>query len=210
MQMLCSNGVKLRLDFAVADQPSGNHKQCCANNPQPEEPTSPVHFWPTNRTNIPTAINRARRVPATSEITQCRLSMRLFDPTPFCAAPRPNQKRSLSIARTSLLASPLHMGSVSVLSKPNYDPHKTVPIPHCLRAASSILCHCNRTGLLVADRVCPGHFRGKFHLAPSERKVRSVEYSSSTDANNAGELTAARLAPSGPPTSEEVDRRLLS
>jgi hypothetical protein len=30
--------------------------------------------------------------------------------------------------------------------------------------------------LLVADRVCPGHFRGKFHLAPSERKVRSVEY----------------------------------
>jgi hypothetical protein len=62
--------------------------------------------------------------------------------------------------------------------------------------------------LLVADRVCPGHFFGKFHLAPSERNVRRVEYSSSTDANNAGELTAARLAPSGPPISE--DRRLLS
>src|SRR5215831_6617025 len=29
---------------------------------------------------------------------------------------------------------PLHMGSVSVLGKPNDDPHKTVPIPHCLRA----------------------------------------------------------------------------
>ena len=35
-------------------------------------------------------------------------------------------------------------------------------------------------------------------------------YSSSIDATKAGELTAARLAPSGPPTSEEVDRRLLS
>ena len=34
--------------------------------------------------------------------------------------------------------------------------------------------------------------------------------SSSIDATNAGEIAAARLAPSGPPTSEEVDRRLLS
>src|SRR5215831_15930542 len=66
---------------------------------------------------------------------------------------------------------PLHMGSVSVLGKPNDDPHKTIPIPHCLRAASSTLCQCNRTGLLVADRVCPGHFLSKFHLAPSD-KVR--------------------------------------
>jgi hypothetical protein len=43
MQMLCSNGVKLRLDFAVADQRYGNHKQRRANDPQPEEPTSPIH-----------------------------------------------------------------------------------------------------------------------------------------------------------------------
>src|SRR5215472_11629745 len=48
--------------------------------------------------NAPAAINRASRIPATSEIIQCRLSVRLFDPTPFCAAPRPNQKRSLSTA----------------------------------------------------------------------------------------------------------------
>jgi hypothetical protein len=36
MQMLCSNGVKLRLDFAVADQRYGKHKQHCANDPQSE------------------------------------------------------------------------------------------------------------------------------------------------------------------------------
>jgi hypothetical protein len=43
MQMLCSKGVKLRLDFAVADQRYGNHKQRRANDPQPEAPTSPIH-----------------------------------------------------------------------------------------------------------------------------------------------------------------------
>ena len=52
---------------------------------------------------------------------------------------------------------PLHMGSVSVLGKPNADPHKTVPIPHCLRADSDPLCQCRRAGLRVADDVCPGH-----------------------------------------------------
>ena len=36
MQMLCSNGVKLRLDLAVAEECNGKHKQCCANDPQPE------------------------------------------------------------------------------------------------------------------------------------------------------------------------------
>ena len=43
IKMLCSNGVKLRLDFAVADQRYGNHKQRRANDPQPEEATSPIH-----------------------------------------------------------------------------------------------------------------------------------------------------------------------
>src|SRR5215467_2036691 len=43
MQMLCSNGVKLRLDLAVAEECNGKHKQCCANDPQPEEAPSPVH-----------------------------------------------------------------------------------------------------------------------------------------------------------------------
>ena len=33
------------------------------------------------------------------------------------------------------------------------DPHQTVPISHCLRAASSTLCKCRRAGLLVADDV---------------------------------------------------------
>ena len=28
MQMLCSNGVKLRLDHAVADECNSKHKQC--------------------------------------------------------------------------------------------------------------------------------------------------------------------------------------
>jgi len=80
--------------------------------------------------------------------------------------------------------------------KLNDDPHrnKTVPIPDCLRADGNTLCQCDRAGLLVADGVRPGHFLGKFHMAPSERKVRRVEYASSTDANNAGELTAAGWA----------------
>jgi hypothetical protein len=36
MQTLCSNGVKLRLDFAIADECDSKHEQYCANNPQPE------------------------------------------------------------------------------------------------------------------------------------------------------------------------------
>jgi len=42
--------------------------------------------------------NRASRIPTTNEITQCRLGLISFA-APFCAAPRPNQKRSLSIDR---------------------------------------------------------------------------------------------------------------
>jgi hypothetical protein len=52
-----------------------------------------------------------------------------------------------------------------VLGEPNANPRKTVPIPHCLRAASSTLYQCIRAGVLVADDVCPGHFLGKFHMA---------------------------------------------
>src|SRR5262249_54060494 len=47
--------------------------------------------------NIPAAINKASKMPTTSETTQCRLGLTSFDLTPFCAAPMPNQKRSLSI-----------------------------------------------------------------------------------------------------------------
>src|SRR5215467_12589646 len=101
------------LDVAVADECDGKHKQHCANDPQSEEPTSPVHFWLTNRVNNPTAINRASRIPTTNEITGCRLGLTSFDPVPFCAAPMPNQKRSLSIART-LFINRRHRLSVEV------------------------------------------------------------------------------------------------
>jgi hypothetical protein len=37
------------------------------------------------------------------------------------------------------------------------DPHKTAPIPHGLGAGSSSLCQRSWAGLLVADKVCPGH-----------------------------------------------------
>jgi hypothetical protein len=60
---------------------------------------APLHFWLTNRINIPTAINRASRVPTAKERARFRRSS-AFGPAPFCAAPRPNQKRSLSIDRT--------------------------------------------------------------------------------------------------------------
>src|SRR6516164_11620736 len=92
-------GVKLRLDLAVADDCDGKHEQCGTNNPQLESPTSPIHCWLTNRINIPTAINRASRIPTTNDITGWRLGLTSFDLAPFCAAPMPNQKRSLSIER---------------------------------------------------------------------------------------------------------------
>src|SRR5215468_6455710 len=43
MQMFCSYGVKLRLDFAVADKCNSNYKQRCANDPQSQKATSPIH-----------------------------------------------------------------------------------------------------------------------------------------------------------------------
>src|SRR5262245_13904570 len=65
-----------------------------------------AHYWLTNRRNIPTAINTAIRIPTTNETTQCR-STGGFDPAPFCAAPRPNQKRSLSIVVSAVTGASL-------------------------------------------------------------------------------------------------------
>src|SRR6266481_5908613 len=42
-------------------------------------------------------ISRAIRTPTTNDVTGCRLGLTSFDLAPFCAAPIPNQKRSLSI-----------------------------------------------------------------------------------------------------------------
>src|SRR6516225_805718 len=58
MQMLCSNGVKLSLDLTVADECDGQHKQCCANDPQSEQPTSPIHCSNDASLFMPTSINR--------------------------------------------------------------------------------------------------------------------------------------------------------
>src|SRR5262249_18725634 len=52
MQMLCSYGVKLCLDLTVADKCDGKHTQYCANDPYPEEPTSPVQSVPLHRPTI--------------------------------------------------------------------------------------------------------------------------------------------------------------
>src|SRR5262249_5560707 len=62
---------------------------------------APLHFWLTNRINIPAAINTAIRIPTTNAITGCRVGLASFDLAPFCAAPMPNQKRSLSIKSCS-------------------------------------------------------------------------------------------------------------
>src|SRR4029077_14106957 len=45
--------------------------------------------------------------PTTSETTQCRLGLTSFDLAPFCAAPRPNQKRSLSMAVSAVIGAAL-------------------------------------------------------------------------------------------------------
>jgi hypothetical protein len=57
---------------------------------------APLHFWLTNRINIPTAISRATRVPMANDRARLRRSSG-FDPAPFCAAPMPSQKRRLPI-----------------------------------------------------------------------------------------------------------------
>src|SRR5215831_19347141 len=59
------------------------------------------HFWLTNKTNAPAAINRASRVPTANETTGCRLGLASLDLALFCAAPIPNQNRSLSIDRSA-------------------------------------------------------------------------------------------------------------
>ncbi len=56
------------------------------------------------RINAPAAINTAIRTPTTNDVTGCRLGLTSFDPALFCAAPMPNQKRSLSIDATRRLA----------------------------------------------------------------------------------------------------------
>jgi hypothetical protein len=66
-----------------------------------------AHCWLTKRINAPAAINTASRIPTTNEITGCRLSVRSFDLAPSCAAPMPNQKRSLSIAVSAVIGAAL-------------------------------------------------------------------------------------------------------
>src|SRR5215475_4259397 len=63
-------------------------------------------FWLTNRRRAPTIINAATRVPTTSETTQFHCTVG-FDPAAFCAAPMPNQKRSLSIAVSAVIGAAL-------------------------------------------------------------------------------------------------------
>jgi hypothetical protein len=63
-------------------------------------------FWLTKTRKTTTPIPAATKVPTTSETTQFRLSIG-FDRALFCAAPMPNQKRSLSIARSSFLLADL-------------------------------------------------------------------------------------------------------
>src|SRR5262249_26445682 len=65
------------------------------------------HCWLTNKMKTPAAINRASRIPATSETTQCRLGLISFDPAPFCAAPSPTQNRSLSMGVSAVIGAAL-------------------------------------------------------------------------------------------------------
>src|SRR5215831_2123801 len=70
-------------------------------------PPHKPHCWLTNKINNPAAINRASTIPTTNEITGCRLGLTSFDLAPFCAAPIPNQKRSLSIALSAIIGAVL-------------------------------------------------------------------------------------------------------
>src|SRR6516162_1452417 len=67
--------------------------------------------------------------------------------------------------------------------KPNADPHKTVPIPHCLRADRSTLCQCVRAGVLVADDVCPGHCMAA-HYRPKAPQLHGFTWAAPTVYSN--------------------------
>src|SRR5262245_51835179 len=92
--------------------------------------------------NAPAAINRASRIPATSEITQCRLSVRLFDPAPFCAAPIPSQKRRMPIAVSAIIGAALWRPhyAYGILDAPESQidraPSRAHPAPGALRQLS--------------------------------------------------------------------------
>ena len=94
------------------DQSGGNGDQSKAppgpfpqGRQSPTKSLAPHHCWLTNKIKAPAVINTASGIPATSETTQCRLGLTSFDP--FCAAPRPNQKRSLSIAVSAVIGAAL-------------------------------------------------------------------------------------------------------
>src|SRR5262245_30797814 len=72
------------------------------------------HCWLTNRTKAPAAITTAIRTPMTNDVTGWRLGLPSFDLAPFCAAPMPNQKRSLSIDRRL----PLRRQAVAIIFCP--------------------------------------------------------------------------------------------
>src|SRR5262249_11667272 len=86
--------------------------------------------------NAPAAINRASRIPATSEITQCRLSVRLFDPAPFCALRDPTRREvcpSQSAPSSALLC-----GGHSMLTTTVNLPTRRTPSPQ-IRARDTSL-----------------------------------------------------------------------
>src|SRR6516165_4780386 len=93
--------------YRINEDQSGGSLQGQGESPTKSVPCGGGHCWLTNRKNIPAAINRASRVPTTNEVTGCRLGLTAFDPAPFCAAPIPNQKRSLSIAVSAIIGAAL-------------------------------------------------------------------------------------------------------
>jgi hypothetical protein len=90
------------------------------------------HCWLTNKTPINTAI----RIPTTSETTQCRLGLTTFDPAPFCAAPIPNQNRSLSMRLAP--SSALLCGGLTMLTTTVNLPARRAPSPQ-IRARDTSL-----------------------------------------------------------------------
>src|SRR6516165_7924454 len=83
--------------------------------------------------NAPAAINRASRIPATSEITQ-----RLFDPAPICAAPEAQPEEKIAHSSQSVPSSARLCGGHTVLTATVNLPTWRAPSPH-IRARDTSL-----------------------------------------------------------------------
>jgi len=140
--------------------------------------------------NAPAAINRASRIPATSEITQCRLSGRLFDPAPICAAPEAQPEEKIAHSSQSVPSSARLCGGHTVLTATVNLPTWRAPSPHIRARDTSLDGTTNGSaGVNSASDVDTG-VNGATHLS----RQRCRDHEDRGDRNNYRKLAEHKIA----------------